>query len=395
MPNAYAGPNAARSAPDRRTEILRMAQQLMLFGFVATILLSLYIFRGDILNAYAVYRASVQLEETQADSRINFEPDSSNIFDLYGNNLAVLNQGTYKLYTPAGEEQFAMQYISANPALCISDTYACLYSRDSTTVTVTERTAQVGRITVSGGILDVAQNSSGMIVVVHNDDRYRSVVSVFNRSLDLCYEWKTSEYYVQTAALSPDGRTLAAVALTQDDAVFITRVITFRLSEDNYNSFCDLPETIITDLHFLGNGALCAVGDTRACILNLDGSIRYEYDYGGNRMRTCDCDGNACVLSVVDRTSGLASYLVSLTATADPMVGATDEIRWIDINNGYVALLYTDSVEVRDVSLRTLSQPVTVYNVRRVYMTAAGKALLIYTSEAGIVDLVTPFLNRS
>ena len=213
MPTAYAEPNTAPERPDRRLDILRIWQQLMLFGFAATILLSLYIFRGDILNAYAVYRASVQLEETQPDSRINFEPDSSNIFDLYGNNLAVLNQGTYKLYTPGGEEQFSMQYISANPALSVSETYVCLYSRDSTTLTVTERTAEVGRITVSGGILDAAQNDAGMIVIVHNDDRYRSVVSVYNRSLDLCYEWKTSEYYVQTAALSPDGRTIAVAAL--------------------------------------------------------------------------------------------------------------------------------------------------------------------------------------
>ncbi len=288
-----------------------------------------------------------------------------------------------------------MQYISASPALSVSEAYVCLYSRDSATLTVTERTAEVGRITVSGGILDAAQNDSGMIVIVHNDDRYRSVVSVYNRSLDLCYEWKTSEYYVQTAALSPDGRTIAVAALAQDDAVFITRVITFKLAEDNYNSVCDLPETIITDLTFLGNSTVCAVGDTRACITDLNGNIRYEYDYGGNRLRTCDYDNSACVLSVVDRTSGLASYLVSLTADAEPVVVSTDEIRWIDINNGYVALLYTDSVEVRDTSLRTLSQPVTVYNVRRVYMTSAGKALLIYTSEAGIVDLVTPFLNRS
>ena len=76
-----------------------------------------------------------------------------------------------------------MQYISANPALSVSEAYVCLYSRDSTTLTVTERTAEVGRITVSGGILDAAQNDAGMIVIVHNDDRYRSVVSVYNRSL--------------------------------------------------------------------------------------------------------------------------------------------------------------------------------------------------------------------
>ena len=101
------------------------------------------------------------------------------------------------------------------------------------------------------------------------------------------------------------------------------------------------------------------------------------------------------MLSVVDRTSGLASYLVSLTAGQEPVVQETDEIRWIDVNDGYVALLYTDSVEVRDTRLEPLSRPVTVHSVRRIYMTSAGKALLIYTSEAGVVDLVTPFQGRS
>ena len=391
---AYADPNGNPPVRDRRLDILRFAQQLMLFGFAATVALSLFTFRDNIRDAYAEYRSSIQLEETKADSRINFEPDSSNIFGLFGNNLAVLNQGTYKLYTPAGDEQLAMQYISANPAMSVSETYVCIYSRGSTTLTVTGQTSKAGTITVSGGIIDVVQNDAGYIAVVHNDDRYRSVVSVFDPTLQLRYEWKTSEYYVQTAALSPDGKTLGVVALTQDDAVFITRVITFLLAEENYHSVCDIPETIVTDLTFLGNEALCAVGDTRACVLNLDGSIRYEYDYGGNSLRTCDYDSAVCVLSVVDRTSGLASYLVSLSAGAEPVIVETDEIRWIDVNSGYVALLYTDTVEVRDTMLNPLGKPVTVYNVRRVFMTSAGKALLIYTSEAGVVDLITPFLQK-
>ncbi len=395
MPNkAYADPNMNLPARDKRLDYLRFAQQLMLFGLVATVILSLYIFRDDILDAYATYRSSVQIEEVKADSRINFEPDSSNLFGLYGNHLAVLNQGTYKLYTPAGDEQLAMQYISANPALSVSDAYVCLYSRGAPSLTVTGLTSKIGTLEMSGGIVDVAQNDAGFIAVVHNDDRYRSVVSVYDSTLALRYEWKTSEYYVQTAAISPDGKTLAVVALTQDDAVFITRVITFLLAEENYHSVCDIPETIVTDVAFLGNEAVCAIGDTRACVLNLDGSMRYEYDYGGNSLRTCDYDTAVCVLSVVDRRSGLWSYLVSLSAGAEPVVVETDGIRWIDVNAGYVALLYTDTVEVRDTMLNPLCKPVTVYNVRRVFMTSAGKALMIYTSEAGVVDLITPFLQK-
>ncbi len=392
MPHIQSEPNAAR---DRRLDVLTFVQQLMLFGFAATIVLSLYLFRSDIRNAYAAYRASVQLEETKADSRINFEPDSTNIFALYGSSLAVLNQGTYKLYNASGEEQLAMQYISSNPAMSVSDTYVCLYCRGSSELTVTDLTGTRGTITLSGGAVDVSQNSSGMIAAVHNDDRYRSVVSVYDESQELVYEWKTSEYYVLTAALSPDGETLAVVALTQDDAVFISRIITFRLDEDSFHGVCDLEGNIVTDVSFLGNDAVCAVGDAGAYVLNSDGSIRYEYDYGGNSLRTCSSDENACVLSVVERTSGLSSYLVSLTASREPIVTETDEIRWIDCNDGYVALLYTDSVEVRDSELAALSRPVTVHSVRRVYMTSTGKALLIYTSEAGVVDLITPFLELS
>ncbi|NMA07928.1 MAG: hypothetical protein GX929_02270 [Clostridiales bacterium] len=393
---SYANP-ASEKPPvkrDRRLDLLRFLQQLMLFCMVATIVLSAYIFRADILEAYAAYRASVQLVESRAESRINFEPDSSNIFALYGNNLAVLNRGTYKLYTPAGDEQLAIQYISANPAMSVSDTYVCLYNRGSAEITVTSLTSTVGKITVSGAIISVSQNDSGCIAVLHDDDRYRSVLSVYDPQLNLIYQWKTSEYYLLTAALSPDGKTLAAVAMTQDDAVFITRVITFLLEEESYHAVCDLPGTLVTRLQFFDNTALCAIGNTRACVITTDGKIRYEFPYSGCSLRTCAFDTAACVLALVDRTSGLSSYLVSLTADREPVTLDASDVRWIDVNDGYVAILYTDTAEIRDTAFNKLSAPVTIFNVRRIFVTDGGRALVVYTSEAGVVDLVTPFIGR-
>lgn len=376
---------------DRRVGLFGLLRRIMLLGLIATLILSLFLFRGNISDAYAAHEARVEMEESQSDARINFEPDSMNMYALVQNDLAVLNKGTYKLYSTSGDEKVSKQYISSDPAMDTSKAGTVIYSRGSGSLTVIGTSAIAGDIEVSGGIVDASINDSGMIAVVHGDERYRSVVSVYNNSLGLEYEWKTSEYYILTAALSPDGYSLAVVTLTQDDAVFITRVVIFRLDSEEYHSYCDLTATLVTDLEFLDDNTVCAIGDTQTAVINMEGKVKYQYNYRGNSLVTCSCGTGTCVLALVDRNSGLNSLLVSVRPNKEPVEVSCDTVRWVDVNGNHVAVLYSDTVEMRNLELEQLSEPVRIHNVNEVLVTPAGKVMMIYTSQAGIVDLITPF----
>jgi len=108
-------------------------------------------------------------------------------------------------------------------------------------------------------------------------------------------------------------------------------------------------------------------------------------------LRACTYDGDTCILATVDRTSGLSAKLISLTPDREPIVVETEEVRGIDLGGGYLSILYTDTVEIRSQDLEIRSKPVTVYDVRYVFTVADGRTLLVYSSEAGIVDMIAPF----
>jgi len=376
---------------DRLLDTLGWMQRLLLLALVASLVLSVYAFRTDISDAYVAYRTRVQLSQVEENARIYFEPDSANSFSLFGSSLAVLNQGSFRLYSPTGTQQLALTRISSVPAMSVSDSFVMLYSRGAPDITVATLTAQQGVISLSGGIINVSQNDAGCMAVVHDDSRYRGVVSVFDNTQNLIYEWKTSEYYLLTAAISPDSKTMAAVALTQDDAEFVSRLVLFDLGVEKIHATYDLSGTMVSDLVFLDNGALCAIGDDQTVVVDRDGALLWKYSYGGSILRTCSYDEDTCILATVDRTSGLSAQLVSITPDREPIVIQTDEVRAMHLNGDYLSILHTDTVEVRNAELESLSQPVTVYDVRRIFTAADGRTLMVYSAEAGFVDLIAPF----
>jgi len=376
---------------DPRPRRIWNIQRLVLLGLVIAVILSLFIFRKDISDVLHSASSETDIQEDDLGSRINFEPDSNNIYDVIGNRLAVLNNGTYHLYNLNGRAQIETQYISASPAMSTSDYGAVIYGRNEKSLVLAKSDAIAGTLEVSGGIVDACINDSGMTAVVHGDERYRSVVSVYNAGLELEYQWQTSEYYVLTAALSPDGSTLAVVALTQNNAVFISRVIFFKLDREEYYSYCDLTATMVTKISFGADNTLCAIGDDRVLFINTDGKIVQEYSYRGNKLSTFACDGSNCILVIIDQKSGLNSYLVCLSPERDAVEASCSDVRWVDIQDEYVALLYADSVEMRNMDLTPLSDRVEVRNVQKVFAVSGGLTLMIYSSQAGILDLIKPF----
>ena len=61
----------------------------------------------------------------------------------------------------------------------------------------------------------------------------------------------------------------------------------------------------------------------------------------------------------------------------------------------YIAVLYTQGVQLFNGSLEPLSAEVDVSQVRDILVGEDGMVLLIYASDAGYVDLLSAFTNGS
>lgn len=387
--------DAREAMREHRLEQIVYLRRFALFCLVAAVTLTVYYFRTDILDYYTQSQARAQLEQKQAyaSSRIYFEPDSSNLFSLYGSNLAVLNKGTYKLYKPSGEQELGLQLGCSRPGMSVSDKYVMLFDRGNKTITVTDHNSTVATLEMSGAVVSVSQSDDGLVAVVHGDDRYRSIVSVYDNQQQLIYEWKTSEFYLSDAVLSPDGRYMSVVALTQDSGDFFSKIVLFSLDSEEPRASYNLPNTVAAAIYYLDNETICVVGDNCAIVLDMDGQELCLYDYGIYMLKTCAAGDGFVVLAMLNRSSGLGSKLILLNGLSQtPIERKTeDEVRRISASGEYIAVLYTSSIEMLGSTLNPYGQPVEVGSVQNILVHPDGLILTVYSAEAGYIDIITPF----
>lgn len=389
------------TSEDRRLYLTRAAQRVVILLAVIAAVLGIYYFRNDISAWFREVQARQQADETPESPsyhRIAFEPDSDNVYALFGESLVVINQGNFKIYSADGTEQLALQLSYSRPALCVSDEQIIAYDRGETNLTVASQNALIGTLEIPGNIISVEANGSGYFAVTHEDERYRAVVSVYDNRQNLVYRWQTSEYYVMRASLAPDGSSMTATAFTQDDGNFISRMFYFDLSRsDGYRATADISGTIITNSYYIANDTVCLVGDDRAVVTDVDGNTLYEYEYGNDMIKTGAASDGYVVLTMLDRTSGLGAKMVLFTPDADAalVTNTNDDIRKMAACGDYIAVLYTQGVQLFNGSLEPLSAEVDVSQVRDILVGEDGMVLLIYASDAGYVDLLSAFTNGS
>ncbi len=376
---------------------IRTIQRIILLLAVATLVLGIYYFRQDIYDSYTRMRTQQQLEQQRENtiySKISFEPDSNNTYALFGTNLAVLNKSTYKLYSPDGEELISLSLGFTMPAMCISEDFVAVYDRGASQIYILDNNTLINTLELDGALISVSLNKEGYMAVVREDELYRTVVSVYNPRQKLIYEWKNSDYYVMTARVSPQNDKLAVVAYTQNEGSFISRVVFFDFSSEQYLSQCDVENAVLTNINFVSDDVLIAVGDTLCTAIRIDGEVVYTYDYGNDMLKSGAEASQIVVLSFVDRTSGLGAKIVAFGPENYTYAAAADEIREISICGDYVAVLYTQGIQVFDDQLQELTDEVAVSQVRQIIMNEDGLVMLIYASDAGFIDLISAFQNR-
>ncbi len=222
-------------------------------------------------------------------------------------------------------------------------------------------------------------------------------MSVYDDRQNLVYQWQTSEYYVMRAALAPDGKSMTATAYTRSDGNFISRLLYFDLNRaDSYRATADINGTIVTNTYYIADDTVCLVGDDRAVVTDIDGNTLYEYEYGNDMIKTGAAADEYVVLTMLDRTSGLGAKMVLLAPDAQEALVAntSDDIRKMAACGNYIAVLYTQGVQLFNAALEPLSAEVDVSQVRDILVNGDGRVLLIYASDAGYIDLISAFAGK-
>ena len=368
----------------RRPLLVLLAVAAVLAGIVtAAVLLDRSGFDGlrrSIIYAKAVKDESgcAQLYRYNSDQSGHFASLDGSLVSVSMHQLTVLDEKNRTLY----DESVKFQ----TPSLQSRGGRAVAYDVGGTEVYVLSDKGLVYKLDCAGEVLNASLNQKGWLTVVCGESGCKAAVRVYDAEGEAVFAFRSSDRFVMTAALSADSRTLAAVTMGQENGVFASYVVFYRVNSDKEAGRCTLRGSVVYDLTAAGSG-FCAVTEEQLCFLSGDGVMTAAYDYGGDYLRRVSVsdDGYAAVLLGRYRT-GTQHRIATVNGEGKELAALEidAEVASLSAAGRYVAVLTGEELVIYDKQLKPCAQLQEVSQAREVLMRSDGSAVLAGSMAASL-----------
>lgn len=368
----------------RRPLLVLLAVAAVLAGIVtAAVLLDRSGFDGlrrSIIYAKAVKdeNGCAQLYRYNSDQSGHFASLDGSLVSVSMHQLTVLDEKNRTLY----DESVKFQ----TPSLQSRGGRAVAYDVGGTEVYVLSDKGLVYKLDCAGEVLNASLNQKGWLTVVCGESGCKAAVRVYDAEGEVVFAFRSSDRFVMTAALSADSRTLAAVTMGQENGVFASYVVFYRVNSDKEAGRCTLRGSVVYDLTAAGSG-FCAVTEEQLCFLSGDGVMTAAYDYGGDYLRRVSVsdDGYAAVLLGRYRT-GTQHRIVTVNGEGKELAALEidAEVASLSAAGRYVAVLTGEELVIYDKQLKPCAQLQEVSQAREVLMRSDGSAVLAGSMAASL-----------
>lgn len=206
----------------------------------------------------------------------------------------------------------------------------------------------------AGDVLSARVNENGWLTVTSLPDHYRGGVTVYNAQNRPVITLNFSSAFVSDAILSPDGKTVAVVTVSQAGGVFQSTLHLYRTDEEQAFNTVVLDGFTVLDMDFDSHG-LWLLGDSSLITLDKQGEDKQEYRFDPAYLKGYALEGDGfAVLTLGKYRAGAARQLVVVGHDAVPLAekSVSASVLSLSAAGRYVALLtgqelmvYTDRLE--------------------------------------------------
>ena len=360
---------------------------LMLAAVLLVVLLAAY--RDgtgfDILRRYLHYGKA---EQVGGETVYHYEAASRNRFAALGESLVVLSDASLSVLGSGGEEIWSSPVTMTAPSLISGGGRAVAYDVGGTALYVVDQTGLLMELTADEEepYISATLNKNGQLAVTAEKRGYKGSVKVYDRTLspEPSFEFKSSQRFVLDGYVL--GDTLAAVTLGQENGVFVSNIVLYKMPEEepaaNYSISGGLVAAIGEQ-----EGRLTTVSDAVLTSAGVNGEIQGSYSYSGSYLRDYDLGGTGFTVLLLNRyRSGSVGRLVSVDGDGE-LLGAVDvreEVLSISASGRYLAVLYADRLEVYNQDLQTYATLRGTGDARDVLMRPDGSVLLLSTGSGSL-----------
>ena len=366
----------------RLTALLRSVCGWLLVVCTALFLLSNYqLFTPTSIRSLAEYAVAGFKQHEGDITTINYENGTFSDAALFEAGIAYADNDSLFLARPGSVTTMKHTLGYSSPVVETSDDYVLVYDRGGMQAVLTNSATAVAELSLDSAIITGSIGQDGRFVLVTDEQGYRTAVAVYDTSGKEVFKYQSSEYYIVSADLSPDGKTLAALAFRQDGVALNSHVLFYGVSSGSLDADVTLEDTL--------GMALCYSGNTAAVLCD-DGL--YMIDRGGEAEHTLTVASSDLIsltahdntLAIATRSySGARSDLYTIrSGTLSGPYALSEEPSALAISAAGTAVLSASGVTVYDTSFTPQWRNTEAVGARRVLMTDDGTVCALYTKNA-------------
>ena len=203
------------------------------------------------------------------------------------------------VYSRTGTRLNSIQSGYGRPALAAGKTRFVLYNRSGNELRVESRTQNLYTKKLENKIFLCAMSDNGTLAVVTDDVSSMAELLVYSPTMEQQLRWNmTSNAGTPLRmAFSPDGRKLAAAAVTAGGGQMMTNLYLVNLASGAPVSLAN-QSGVPQWLGWTSASTILAVYDSRAVLYNAGGGERAAYEFAGNTLKdiSVDAAGNVALL---------------------------------------------------------------------------------------------------
>ncbi len=381
--------NITKFRPDRRLAIVGTLRSIALLTMLAAIVSMVWQF-GDEISWEALRRVTVYMQANSERSgeftHYDFEPGISTEVRPFEAGLAVISEVGFTFASGYEEGDFSAQLGYVNPVMSLSDNQALIYDAGNTGYSIMTSYSVLASAETDGPILSGSLSSNDYFALVTDESGYRAAVTIYDDDRNQLLKWHTSEYYILSATVSPDGKTFSALCILREESQVSSRLLTFEIGQEQPMSVIDLGENAVYSAKYYGDDTIIILHEQAVCMYNIDGQQVWQQPY--EHLTAFVHDDEAMPLLTFTQGSGKNQSTTLMLCDSAGNVSYTNRfngsfggVGW----GGQVAtMLMDDSAVVIDLNSPSdpLVQSFDAQNARDVYVTADGHPVLIYADSA-------------
>ena len=293
-----------------RVEYLEQARQRARNKRIRRTAVLLVLLTGIVLFATGLVGSSVAMAKDFIDTaRIALLPGAgwpqqtgvsevTQVESLTGSFVELGKEGCV-VYSRSGKKLNSIQSGYARPALAAGKNRFVLYNRSGNELRVESRTQNLYTKQLENSIFLCAMADNGNLAVVTEGVSAMAELLIYNSNMEQVLSWSMSsnDGTPLRMAFSPDGRKLAAAAVTAGGGQMMTNLYLVNLASGDPVSLAN-QSGVPQWLGWTSASTILAVYDSRAVLYNAGGGERAAYEFAGNTLKdiSVDAAGNVALL---------------------------------------------------------------------------------------------------